>query len=110
MFIKIKNKQTTCRFTKRDKNFKQSVLIYIQTYIQTSTEQINVSRDGCILGVLYMCTIRVIEITVAWQNAKPVSCKMHTFLKNAIIFTLLDSGFVWTNIKAFYIVYKNSAV
>ena len=59
---------------------------------------INLSRVGCILGYLpvsiYICTIRLIELTVAWQNSKPVSCKMHVFLQNAISFALLYSGFV----------------
>ena len=46
------------------------------------------------LLVYTLCTIRLIEITVAWQNSKPVSCKMHAFLQNAISFALLYSGFV----------------
>ena len=50
-----------------------------------------------------MCTIRLIEPTVAWQNSKPVSCKIHAFLQNAISFALLYSGFVWTNISKLYI-------
>ena len=75
-------------------------------YIQTSTVLINLSRVyiGLILPVsIYMCTIRLIELTVAWQNSKPVSSKMHAFLQNAISVALLYSGFVWTNIKASYI-------
>ena len=38
----------------------------------------------------------LIELTVAWQNSKPVhiSCKIHAFLQNAISFALLYSGFV----------------
>ena len=39
---------------------------------------------------------------VAWQNSKPVSCKMHAFLQNAISFAVLYSGFVLTNIQALY--------
>ena len=57
-----------------------------------------------------MFTIGLIELTVAWQNSKPVSCKMHAFLQNAINFALLYSGFVWTNIQALYIQKKNSAI
>ena len=49
---------------------------------------------GCILPVrIYMRTICLIELTVAWQNSKPVSRKMHAFLQNAIIVALLYSGF-----------------
>ena len=33
-----------------------------------------------------MCTKRLIELRVAWQNSKSVSCKMHAFLHNAISF------------------------
>ena len=51
---------------------------------------------------IYMCTFRLIELTVAWQNSKPISCKMHAFLQNSINFALLYSGFVWTNIQALY--------
>ena len=68
--------------TKCDKNFKQSVLIYIQI----PTVQINLSRVGCVFVFvfflpfgIYMCTIRLIEPTVPWQNSKPVSCKTHAF-------------------------------
>ena len=47
------------RFTKHGKNFKQPVLIYIQTL----TVKINLSRAGCILPVsVYMCTIRLTEL------------------------------------------------
>ena len=73
-------------------------------YIQASTVQTDISRVGCILGVLYhlvyiaswvyigctlpfsiyMCTICFIEFSVAWQNSKPVSCTMHAFLQNAV--------------------------
>ena len=63
-------------------------------YIQTSTVQINLSRSlvhiGCILPVSkYICTIHIIELTVAWQNSKPASCKMHALFQNAISFALL---------------------
>ena len=44
MFIKIP--LNTRRIVKRDKNFKQSVIIYLQT----STVQIYLLRVGCILG------------------------------------------------------------
>ena len=37
-----------------------------------------------------------------WWNSKPVSCKMHALLQNAISFALLYSGFAWTNIQALY--------
>ena len=43
-----------------------------------------------------MCTIRLTESTVSWQNSKPVSCKMHAFFQNAISFALFYSGFVWS--------------
>ena len=33
-----------------------------------------------------MCTIRLKELIVAWQNSKPVSCKMYAFLQSAISF------------------------
>ena len=49
-----------------------------------------------------MCIIRLIKLTVAWQNSKPVSCKMHAFLQNAISFALLYSGFVLTNTQAIF--------
>ena len=43
----------------------------------------------CILPVsMYMCTVSLIDLTVAWQNSKPVSCKMHAFLQNANTFAL----------------------
>ena len=42
-----------------------------------------------------MCTIRLIDLSVAWQNSKPVSCKMNAFLQTANSFALLNSGFVW---------------
>ena len=29
-----------------------------------------------------MCTVHLKELTVAWQNSKPVSCIMHAFLQN----------------------------
>ena len=57
---------------------------------------------------IYMCTIRLEEFTVAWQNSKSVSCKMHAFLQNAISFAWLFSGFIWTNIRALHI--QNSVV
>ena len=38
---------------------------------------------------IYMCTFRLIELTVAWLNSKPISCKMHAFLQNSINFALL---------------------
>ena len=58
-----------------------------------------------------MCTIRLIEFIVAWQNCKPVTCRMHAFLQNAIIFTLLYSGtaVLYEPISKLCI-YKNSAV
>ena len=62
----------------------------------------NLSRVGCIFGVVYMCAIRLIEPTVAWQNSKSVSCKIHAFLQNAISFALLYNGFVSTNTHALY--------
>ena len=55
-----------------------------------------------------MCTIRLIKLTVAWQNSKQVSFKMHAFLQNAISFALLYSG-LYEPISKPYI-YKNSAV
>ena len=48
MFIKIS--YNTRHFTKCDNNFKQLMLIYIQT----STVQINLPRAGCILGLFYL--------------------------------------------------------
>ena len=51
----------------------------------------------CILGVfyllLYTCVQYAIQLTVAWQNSKLVSCKMQAFLQNAASFALLYSGF-----------------
>ena len=51
-----------------------------------------------------MCTTRLIEPTVAWQISKPVLCKMHAFLQNAISFAFLYNSFVWTNIQALNII------
>ena len=39
-------------------------------------------------AVIYLCTIRLIEPTAAWQNSNPVLCKMHAFFQNAISFKL----------------------
>ena len=50
---------------------------------------------------IYMCTMRLIELTVAWQNSKPVSCKMHAFLQNAISFVLLYRGFFMNQYPSF---------
>ena len=48
----------------------------------------------------YMCTARLIELTVAWRNSKAKACKMHAFLQNAISFAFLYSDFVWSNVQA----------
>ena len=72
MFIKI---------TKRDKNFKQSVLIYIQI----STVRISISRVWCIFFPVYICNIRLIDFQFLLQNSKLVSCKIHVFFQNAIL-------------------------
>ena len=57
---------------------------------------------------IYMYTIRFIELTAARQNSKPVSCKMHSFLQNAISIALLYFS-LYEPISKRYI-YKNSAV
>ena len=98
MFIKIPS--NSHRFTKRDKIFFFFFFFFksVLVYIQTSTVQTNLSSwvyIVCSLPVnIYLRTICLTEFTVAWQNSKPVSCKMHAFLKNAINFALLYSGFV----------------
>ena len=50
-------------------------------YIQTSTVQINVYIAFILPVSIYMCTICLLELTVALQNSKPASCKMLAFLK-----------------------------
>ena len=55
-----------------------------------------------------MCTIHLIELTVAWQNSKAVSCKMHAFLQSAISFTFY-TAVLYEPISKLYI-YKNSAI
>ena len=49
-----------------------------------------------------MCTIRLIVLTVAQQNFKPVSCKMHAFLH-------CYTAILYEPISKLYL-YKNSAV
>ena len=39
--------------------------------------------------------------SVYLQNSKPVSCKMHAIVQNAISFELLYSRFVWINLQAY---------
>ena len=52
-------------------------------------------RDLGVNWVYYIIyTLRLLKLKVAWQNSKPVACKMHAFLQNAISFALLYSGFV----------------
>ena len=58
-----------------------------------------------------MCTIRLIELTVAWQNYKPVSCKMHAFSKIQLVsicYTAVLYGY--ETICKLYTIYKNSDV
>ena len=40
----------------------------------------HLSGVGCIIPVsIYLCTVRLIGLTDAWQNYKPLSCKKHEF-------------------------------
>ena len=50
---------------------------------------------------MYMCTIRLIELTVASQTSKPVSCKMHPFLQNAIKFCIAIQRFCMKQYPSF---------
>ena len=60
------------------------------------------------INIPNMCTIRLIEFTVALQNSKPVSCKMHAFLQNAIILHCC-TAVLSEPVSKLYI-YKNSVV
>ena len=65
---------------------------------------------GCILPVsIYMCTMRLIELTVAWQNSKPVQCKMHAFIQNSISFSHCYTMVLYEPISKLYM-YKNSVI
>ena len=77
-------------------------------YKQTSTVQINLSRVGCTFVSIYMCTMRLKELTVAWQKSKPISCKMHAFSKMQLLSHCCTAG-LYEPISKLYI-YKNSAV
>ena len=55
-----------------------------------------------------MCTVCLKELTVAWQNSKPVSCKMHALLEMQLVLHCYIA-FLYDSIPKLYI-YKNSAV
>ena len=85
----------------------QSVL----TYIQTWTVKIKLSRVGCILPVsiyMYLCTIHLTELTVAWQNSKPVQ-NAGIFSKMQLISNCYKAELYESISKLFYI-YKKTAV
>ena len=57
---------------------------------------------------IYLCTICLIELTVALQNFKPVSCKMHCFSKMHLVVNCYTAVF-YKSISKLYL-YKNSAL